>query len=139
MSQEFYRNGNGAVITNTSLNDGKGTIYQLRNINSVKLRQHDVPWMKSVVFKVLWGLFGMPFAILISGLAGPVGSLVTSIVLVSWLAYSIYKDITSPKTIYVLTLSTSSGEIDSFSSVNKADVLELAEALNSALSSQNAA
>jgi hypothetical protein len=137
MSNEFYSNDSGMIVNSSSVSDGNGTIYQLRNINSVKTVEHQVPWIKSILFKLIW--MGPAFVILpmLAGLINQVLIPIIALLVVAGVGYSIFKTIKQPKVIFSLILSTSSGEVDSFSSLDRDEVNKMANAVSEALASMS--
>lgn len=133
MKKEFYRNESGVVVNSSSVNDGSGTIYQLRNINSVRVVRQEIPWISTIVKSLLWMVPALLFLPLIAGMANPIFGALTFVGILGGVGYKIYKAIKQPKTIFSLILSTSSGEVDSFSSLNQEDVAEMANAVSEAL------
>lgn len=139
MSQEFYRNESGVVVTNSAVNDGNGTIYQLRNINSVRVVQQDIPWKGTIIKLFFAGAFSLAFFPTIAGLIHPSAAIFASLAVLGGFGYLAWKTFKQPRKMYSLILSTSSGEVDSFSSLEADEVQKMANAVSEALSMSNAA
>jgi hypothetical protein len=137
MSKEFFRNDSGVIVTDSTVTDGAGTSYAIRNINSVKTEKYDLPWLGKLIKTAIGGITG---TLIFTGIAtssmGELG-IITFPLLLGAVGYLCYKIFKGPRVVYQVKLSTSSGDVDQFSSFDPEGPMQISEAINQAISELN--